>query len=231
MEINMSKTENVILKLYKEGMLVYVNKKLSFAELRKNVVEKFRKSENFFRGLTLKVGFTGVELSENEIKILIDDISEVLECKAVLWENPEPIEMATEDKVNQDLSGEQILNNAFKIDVADENTKFYTKTIRSGQLLESDGNIVVVGDVNPGAELVATGNIVVMGAIKGTVHAGAKGNREAIVVALNLSPIQLRIANVISRSPDYEIERGLVPEIAYIRDDKIFIEDFLQKRK
>ena len=70
-----------------------------------------------------------------------------------------------------------------------------------------------------------------MGTVKGTVHAGAKGNREAIVVALNLSPIQLRIANVISRSPDYDVEHGLVPEIAYIRDDKIFIEDFLQKRK
>ena len=227
----MSKTENVILKLYKEGMLVSINKKLSFDELKKTVVEKFKKSENFFKGLTLKVGFTGADLADDEYKQLIDAVSEVLGCKAVLWENPEPIEKTTEEIINEGLSGEQILSKAFKIEIADENTKFYTKTIRSGQLLESDGNIVIVGDVNPGAELVATGNIVVMGTIKGTVHAGAKGNKEAIVVALNLSPIQLRIANVIARSPDYDVDRGMVPEIAYIRDNKIFIEDFLQKRK
>lgn len=227
----MSKTESVVLKLYKEGMLVSINKKLSFDELKKIVVEKFKKSENFFKDLTLKVGFTGMELQDDEYKQLIEAVSEVLGCKAVLWENPNPLEKTTEEKLNHDLSGEEILKKAFKIELEDEFTKFYTRTIRSGQLIESDGNIVIVGDVNPGAELVATGNIVVMGTIKGTVHAGAKGNREAIVAALNLSPIQLRIANVISRSPDYDVERGLAPEIAYIRDDKIFIEDFLQKRK
>jgi len=227
----MNKSENVVLKLYKEGMLVYINKNMPFDELKKTVVEKFKKSESFFKGLTLKVGFSGAELTEDQYQQLIEAISDVLGCKAVLWENPRPVEKPTEDRLNHDLTGEQILSNAFKIEVADENTKFYTKTIRSGQLLESDGNIVVVGDVNPGAELVATGNIVVMGTLKGTVHAGAKGNREAIVVALNLSPIQLRIANVISRSPDDNSDHGFIPEIAYIRDDKIFIEDFLQKRK
>ncbi len=221
----------VALKLYKEGMLVYVNKAMSFDELEANVTDKFKKSESFFKGLTLKVGFKGVELEKDEYDKLMISISDAIGCKAVLWENPEPFEQVIEENSVKDLSAEQILNNAFRIEIDDECTKFYTKTIRSGQLLESDGNIVVVGDVNPGAELVATGNIVVMGALKGTVHAGAKGNRDAIVVALNLSPIQLRIANVISRSPDVATEHGIIPEIAYVREDKIFIEDFLQKRK
>ncbi len=221
----------VVLKLYKEGMVVYINKELTFDEIKETVTEKFKKSENFFKGLTLKVGFKGANFKAEEYEMLISSISDVLNCKAILWENPEPIEQPTEEKVNTVLSSDKILNNAFRIEVEDEKTKFYTKTIRSGQLLESDGNIVVVGDVNPGAELVATGNIIVMGTIKGTVHAGAKGNREAIVAALNLSPIQLRIADVISRSPDNDVNHGIVPEIAYIRDDKIFIEDFLQKRK
>lgn len=223
--------ETVVLKLYKEGMLVYVNKILEFDELEAIITDKFKKSENFFKGLTLKVGFKGIDLKKEEYTKLMISISEAIGCRAVLWENPEPIEETTEEKVNKDLSADQILNNAFKIEIDDECTKFYTKTIRSGQLLESDGNIVVIGDVNPGAELIATGNIVVMGTLKGTVHAGAKGNREAIVVAMNLSPIQLRIANVISRSPDNVENHGVVPEIAYIRDEKIFIEDFLQKRK
>lgn len=221
----------VVLKLYKEGMLVYVNKAMKIDELEATVTDKFKKSENFFKGLTLKVGFKGIDLNDDEATRMLSAISDAIGCRAVLWKNPEPIEQDAEDKSGKELSVEQILNNAFKIEIDDECTKFYTKTIRSGQLLESDGNIVVVGDVNPGAELIATGNIVVMGALKGTVHAGAKGNREAIVVALNLCPIQLRIGDVISRSPDNAEEHGVVPEIAYIRDEKIYIEDFLQKRK
>jgi septum site-determining protein MinC len=71
-----------------------------------------------------------------------------------------------------------------------------------------------------------------MGTVKGTVHAGAKGNREAIVAALNLSPTQLRIADVITRSPDEDDTlHGEAPEIAYIKDNRIFIEEILQKRK
>ena len=230
----MSKTgEAITLKLYKEGMVVFINDDMTFEEIKTTVTDKFKSSQSFFKGLTLKVGFIGATLDKSQMQELIEGISAVIECKAVLWENPQPVEALKEEEAEPepDLAPEQILNNAFKIDIDDECTKFYTKTIRSGQLLESEGNIVVVGDVNPGAELVAAGNIVVMGSVKGTVHAGAKGNREAIVAALNLSPIQLRIADVISRSPDDDENHGVVPEIAYIKDDKIFIEEFLQKRK
>ena len=224
--------EAVVLKLYKEGMVVYLNEELPFEDLKKLVCEKFSKSENFFKGLTLKVGFKGQELTKEQLDVLIAAISDAIGCKAVLWEDPQPSEEPKEETADENLSGEQILDNAFRITLEDEFTKFYTKTIRSGQLLESDGNIVVVGDVNPGAELVATGNIVIMGTVKGTVHAGAKGNRDAIVAALNLSPTQLRIADVITRSPDEEDTlHGAAPEIAYIKDNRIFIEEILQKRK
>ena len=107
----------------------------------------------------------------------------------------------------------------------------YKKTLRSGQLLKSEGNIVIIGDVNPGAEVVAKGNIFVMGSVKCIVHAGAEGNREAVVVALNLVPTQLRIADIITRAPDENVKANYIPEVAYIRDNRIFIEVFLQKRK
>lgn len=224
--------ESVVLKLYKEGMVVYIREEeMPFEEIKKLVSEKFKKSESFFKGLTLKVGFKGCALEKEQYMELISAISEVLECKAVWWENPQPTDAREEEISPEKLSGEQIADKAFRINLEDEHTKFYTKTVRSGQLLESDGNIVIIGDVNPGAELVATGNIVIMGTVKGTVHAGAKGNRDAVVTALNLSPTQLRIADVITRSPDDDEAHGLAPEIAYIKDNKIFIEEFLQKRK
>lgn len=224
--------EKVVLKLYKEGMVVYLEDEMSFDDIKQLVCEKFSKSESFFKGLPLKVGFKGAELTQNQLEELVNTISNFIGCKAVLWENPQPDDEPKEELSTANLSGDEILNNAFKISAEDEYTKFYTKTIRSGQLLESDGNIVVIGDVNPGAELVATGNIVIMGSVKGTVHAGAKGNREAVVAALNLSPTQLRIADVITRSPDEdETLHGVAPEIAYIKNHQIYIEEILQKRK
>ena len=110
-------------------------------------------------------------------------------------------------------------------------TKFYRGTVRSGQLISYDGNIVILGDVNPGAEVQASGNIIVLGWLRGTVHAGMYGNDKAFVASLNLQPVQLRIANIITRPPDEQkYESPSVPEIAFVKDDMIFIESFLPQK-
>lgn len=225
-------TNSVVLKLYKDGMVVFLNENMPFETLKKAVVEKFIKSKDFFRGVSPHVGFKGIPLEAHCYDEIIRAISDALGCEVTLWQNPDTMEQTTEEKVKHAAeTAEQAISNALKIDVDNEFTKFYKKTVRSGQLLESDGHIVILGDVNPGAEIVAAGNIFVMGTIKGTVHAGAKGNREAVVAGLNLSPTQLRIADIITRSPDGDSNTALSPEIAYIKGDRIIIEDFLQKKK
>ena len=105
---------------------------------------------------------------------------------------------------------------------------FHSGTLRSGQKLFSEGHLIVQGDVNPGAELKALGNIVVLGTLKGIVHAGAGGDRSASVSALVLSPTQIRIADVITRAPDEQIPPSC-PEIAYIMEDRIYIENLVGK--
>ena len=99
------------------------------------------------------------------------------------------------------------------------------KTLRSGQSVSYNGDVVIVGDVNAGAEVIAEGDIIVLGSLRGLAHAGAMGNRSAIVYALDLSPVQIRIADVIARAPDYTKDRS-VPEIARVKDDSIIIETF-----
>ena len=79
---------------------------------------------------------------------------------------------------------------------------FYKGTLRSGQKLEADNSIVIIGDVNPGASVVAGGNIVIIGNLTGSVQAGATGNRNCFVIALSMSPIQIQIADIIARSSD-----------------------------
>lgn len=223
--------ESVILKWYKNGIVIYSNKELEYEAFQTAVEEKFEKSKSFFNGSSMKVGFQGLERSNEEYEQIIRYISEKFHCQFTLWDSPEVPEHSTPKKVNSFAAKTDVISRALELD-ADENlTKFYKKTVRSGQLLKSNGHLVVLGDVNPGAELEAVGNIMVMGTIKGIVHAGSKGDRDAVVVALNLSPTQLRIADIITRAPDEETKTDLNPEMAYIKDNQIFIEDFLQKKK
>lgn len=104
-------------------------------------------------------------------------------------------------------------------------TVLIQRTLRSGQSIFYPGNVVVLGDVNPGAQVTATGDVVVVGALRGTVHAGAGGNEAAVVVAFRLEPTQLRIANHVSRPPVGMIPAGQ-PEVARIKDGVINIEVF-----
>lgn len=101
--------------------------------------------------------------------------------------------------------------------------KFIDKSIRSGQNIEHDGDVLIIGDVNPGSYVTASGNIIVMGTLRGTVHAGAGGDDGAIVIALKLRAQQLRIAKWITRSPD-DSEGPEYPEKAYVRNNQIIIE-------
>ena len=81
-------------------------------------------------------------------------------------------------------------------------TLLLCRNLRSGQKICSDGNVVILGDINPGAEVVAGGNILVMGSLRGIAHAGAGGDETAVVAAYRLNPTQIRIANHITRPPD-----------------------------
>lgn len=79
---------------------------------------------------------------------------------------------------------------------------YLRQTLRSGQAVSHKGHLVIVGDVNPGAEVMADGDITVWGALRGIAHAGVAGNSNAEIRALKFQPIQLRIAHAIARSPD-----------------------------
>ena len=104
-------------------------------------------------------------------------------------------------------------------------TKFIKNTIRSGQIVRFDGNLIIIGDINPGAEVYATGNIVVLGILRGDVHAGSNGNKEAIIAAFSLQPKIIQIANMITRSPD-DVMKPNYPEVAKIKGNFIIVEPY-----
>ena len=103
------------------------------------------------------------------------------------------------------------------------NVKVINKSLRAGQSVEHTGDVLILGDVNPGAEVKATGNIIVMGTLKGVAWAGYLGNPDAVIVALRMQPSQLRIANIIAINEDEENRAPDYPEIAKIENGEVVI--------
>ncbi|MZQ85901.1 septum site-determining protein MinC [Paenibacillus sp. 5J-6] len=100
--------------------------------------------------------------------------------------------------------------------------------IRSGQTLHHEGDLLFLGDVNPGGTITSTGNIYIMGSLRGMAHAGIDGDDKAIIAASHMRPTQLRIAGIISRSPDeWGIEEAFM-EFAYVKDGKMEIDKLHQ---
>jgi septum site-determining protein MinC len=112
---------------------------------------------------------------------------------------------------------------------AGEQATLIHRTLRSGFSIKFPGHVVVIGDINPGAEIIAGGDVVVWGRLRGMVHAGADGNELAVVCALDLSPTQLRIANRIAVTPQ---RRGKAqPEMVRIQNGQVQAVPWESKKK
>lgn len=115
------------------------------------------------------------------------------------------------------------IKRSYKNDIGTSETTFHKGSLRSGQRLEVDSSIVIIGDVNAGAEVIATDNIVVIGNLRGLAHAGAKGNKEAIIAASTLDAVQLRISNIV-KEIDRDEEDAVQHAYIFVDEEEIIIE-------
>lgn len=208
---------SVVIKGNKYGIVIQMDKNISFEELKTGLVEKFKSAAKFFDKANMAVSFEGRVLSAEEEREILQIIADNSDLNIVcVIDNDELKEKmfkkAVEDKL-EELSA--------------QTGRFYKGTLRSGQQLESESSIIILGDINPGAKVIAKGNIIILGALKGTVYAGANGNDEAFVVALEMAPIQIRIGDTIARCNDSGSRVkpiGPDPMIAFVEDENIYIE-------
>lgn len=213
------------------GLTIILPADGGFEEVFRQVDEKLATAGRFFKGASLAVKYRGRKLSADEehavMHLLVEksgaDITGISEEEA---EAPS----SRADMPEKPGKRNEIKKFLYFRGIDDGPTRFYRGTVRSGQLVNYEGNVVVIGDVNPGGVVEAAGNVVVVGNLRGIVHAGSDGNKEAVVVALCLKPTQLRIADVITRSPDEQDAKGgqFVPEIAFVKDNAVYIERFLR---
>lgn len=215
---------SVIFKGTVNGLTIILREEDTFEDILKEMEVKILTAGRFFKGAVLNVNYKGKFLTEAEKKEIVDLL--VRKSGAEIKSFQKEISKFEENQNKQEKANNYITNRFGIFDGVDTGiTKFHKGTVRSGQKISFDGNLVIFGDVNPGGELVASGNIIVLGALRGIVHAGADGNLNSIVAAFNLQPTLLKIANVITRSPDEKYNKdNLIPEMAYIKDELVYID-------
>lgn len=229
---SMQASDLVSIKGIKNGLLILLSSTEEWTVITQELATRIDEKGDFFSGahVTIDVGERPVPKYElTSVKALLErrglTLIVVQTSSQTTYDSAQALDLRT--AVPEELlavSNDDILD-TISIDSEEQGTPgvMLKRTLRSGRTVHSRGHVVVVGDVNPGAEIVATGDIIIWGKLRGTVHAGAEGNMSAIICALDMSPNQLRIADLIVTSPS-DKNRKVHPEIASVRDDRIVVE-------
>lgn len=202
---------NVVIKSSKAGMSIYLDPECTFEELLEETKAKFQESARFWGNIQLALILEGRELTPREEFEIVNTITENsgIQVLCLLDQDAERMERC-EKALDQKL-----------MELSSRTGQFYKGDLRRGESLESEASIVVIGDVNHGARVAAKGNIIVLGALKGTVHAGVSGDREAMIAAMEMAPLQLKIADISRHYGDKGKKLGKGPMTASVEDCNI----------
>ena len=218
----------VIFKGKKDGLVIVLDKDAEFGELIETLSVKVKSAGKFFGGAKMSIVFEGRALSETEEMQLLDIIIKKanLNVSFVKETDPEPAPPKREPEKKRERHYEfpPALPGLFNPN--EHMVTIHKGALRSGKSIRYAGSVMVLGDVNPGSEIIAEGSIVVLGTVKGMVHAGCMGDTESFVAALSLTPVQLRIADRATYIPDDMIKKSKknkTPSYAYIEDGQIYI--------
>lgn len=213
--------QKVVIKSNRYGINLILKDDVPFEELLDAVISKFHESDKFFKNANIAVSFSGRELSVEEELRIVDAITQHTSVKIIcIIDEDETREQNTRSRIEETLRKRE-----------EGAGQFYKGTLHSGQVLECDTSVVIVGDVHFGAKVVAKGNIVVLGSLNGYAYAGAAGNEDSFVAALHMNPTQIKIADYIGKMEEKkprERFRGRKkqsePQIAYIKEEAIHME-------
>ena len=181
---------NIFLK--RDCIIPKIKDNASKDEIIENLKVKLPELRRFYKEEKTPILVTGKVLKSNEIDEIQYRIEKAIKVK-VSFDTPRTM-------------GLHGIKKDFRKEIASSETKFYKASLRSGQKIEFEGSVVIIGDVNDGAEVIAEDNIVVLGALRGMAHAGAKGNNEAVIAARIIDSPQIRIGTIIKERSRKEID-------------------------
>jgi septum site-determining protein MinC len=217
------KTSLVQIKGIRDGLLITLGG-AAWPDLALAFVKNVDERSSFFQGARVALNVGAIELRVAELSTLRDQLSErgialwaVLSESSLTETTAQNLGLATRLSKPRPLQAREIAEV-----LPEDAAKWVKGPLRSGGRVIFEGNVVVMGDVNPGAEIVAGGSVIVWGRLRGVVHAGAHGDEKAVVCALELIPTQLRIASEIAVSPKKHGKSH--PEVACLKDGQLVAE-------
>jgi septum site-determining protein MinC len=203
--------EDIVFKGLNGELQLFVNEAADFEEIFAQLQSKLLAANDFFSGRTVVLVSPSWQLSGDEKGRLADLLAGYgLTCREAKAAKRRD-ELAAAAAACSEQEGYAI------------KALVVNRTLRSGQKVAHDESVVVIGDVNPGAQVVAGGDIIILGACRGVAHAGAFGNQAATITANRILATQLRIAGLIARAPD-ELDKSAYVETARIKDGMVVIE-------
>ncbi|MFN8567826.1 MAG: septum site-determining protein MinC [Kouleothrix sp.] len=210
-------TNLIAIKGSKDGLRLQLDELAAWDEVVSALRGQFGQGANFFHGAQIIVDIGDRALTEAQLAALLD----LMKQHGV---RPESLASTTRESRTAARAVGLVARPLVRAPEAEERSEagFIARTVRSGQVLRHHGHVTVLGEVNAGGEIIAGGNVIVWGRLRGTVHAGALGDRAAMIGALELAPTQLRIADVIARSP--EGGANSYAEVAFVENGQINVE-------
>ncbi len=226
--------QKVTIKGTKAGIILVLDSEMPFEALAGLIAEKFRDASSFLGKNDMGLLIRGRALSEDEMDAVVRIIQENSELHiSCILDEESPKEDVSFDAQQPEVRGADSFDEP-ETDLAGDPAVIYRGNLRSGQDISSKKSIVVLGDVKPGANVTSFGSIYILGELRGNAFAGAGGDESAVIMALELDPIQLRIGSSIAISPDAEkgakikgkrkrfmASSDKEPEIAYIENGHI----------
>ena len=205
----------VKINLTNENLIIKLNEEADQKDIVDSLKKKLVQLRKIYKDSKMPILILGKKLKE----------SEKVEIKNIIQEK---IDVKVSFEVPQEL-GLHGIKKSFSQEIESSQTKFHRGAVRSGQKIEYEGSIVVLGDVNGGAEVIAADNVVVLGVLRGLAHAGARGNKKAIIAAASIDCKQIRIAEIIKEMEDEKDEDGNIiasarKTYAFVEEDKLILE-------
>jgi septum site-determining protein MinC len=224
----------VVFKGVGQEVHVILDPLASFSELERELEEHLDRSGRFFAGAAVTLVVGPRQLRDDHLQKIRQILSvhslTIGEIRASLADSVRPSHPPPSASRHTPAAAVPIATRRETPpqdgEVSRNNARLVKGPLRSGQRIYAEDNLVVFGDVNPGAELIAGGDIIVMGVLRGVAHAGMPDNIAAVIAALSLKPTQLRIGHFISRSPEFQEKHETGPEIARVDTEQIVIESF-----
>jgi septum site-determining protein MinC len=222
------------IKGLKSGPTFLFDDEALFADVMQEVEEELVRANGFFRDSPVVLHFGDRTLTKDEwwqLKDLLQSAGVQFRYAVAFTSTSRELLYKEGLAVRESLPISASEKKAAQAEVAKgSNALYLRRSLRSGQKEVFDGDVVLVGDVNQGAEILAGGDAIVFGTLRGVVHAGYPDNQDAVVIALNLVPLQLRIGPYIARADEGQNHRRASrPEVARVKDERIVVEPYQGK--